>query len=85
MDKIYKLGALLPHGSINGGEVERLLSNPPYGNGNGYNLKLRGHNKFTEKEQVDIKAHFQDLANLAMDRLKADPKLSEELYKASAQ
>ena len=85
MDKIYNLGALLPHGSINGGEVERLLSNAPYGNGNGYNLKLRGHNKFTEKEQIDIKKHFQNLADLAMDKLKSSTKLSDELYKASAQ
>lgn len=78
MDQLYNLGALLPHGSINGGAVERILSNQPYN----YNLKLRGHNKFTESEQARIKTELQSFANLALDRITKDPTLNTEFQKA---
>ena len=62
LDKLYNFEALLPTGSMgNGGEVERILSNPPYN----YNLKLRGKNKFTHNEQIKIKDRLQALADEA--------------------
>lgn len=76
LDKIYNLGALLPSGSINGGEVERRLSQK-------YNLKLRGKNKFTRTEQASIKNRLQALANEAFNMIAGDQKIIQGITKAA--
>lgn len=76
LDKIYNLGALLPSGSINGGEVERRLSQK-------YNLKLRGKNKFTRTEQASIKNRLQLLANEAFNMIAGDQKIIQGITKAA--
>lgn len=64
LDHDYNLNALLPKGVISetgvGGEVEEIL------NQKGYDLKLRGKNKFDEEEQINIANTLNELGKEAL-------------------
>lgn len=63
----FNFGALLPSGSVNGGQVERLLQTKY-----GYNLKATSKTRFTEAEQNRVKAFLNDLAQQALKALPKD-------------
>lgn len=77
IDSDYNFNALLPTGVISengvGGEVEKRLTEM------GYDLSLRGKNKFDEKEQKDIANALNILGNKALNLLINDPEFKEEL------
>ena len=67
-DSNYGFGALLPSGSENGGKVEQILSKT-------YNLKATSKTRFSETEQIRVKALLQEIANQALAALPQDAKL----------
>ena len=71
-DPNYGFGALLPSGSENGGKVEQILSKT-------YNLKATSKTRFSEMEQIRVKALLQELADQALAALPNDSKLMDSI------
>lgn len=71
-DSNYGFGALLPSGSENGGKVEQILSRK-------YNLKATSKTRFSETEQIRVKALLQEIADQALAALPRDAKLMNNI------